>query len=263
MPRQPRPRIGRQIFNVIGRGNRRQNIFEEEADKERFWRSIMTECASEGITVFQLLFMNNHYHLLPETEMEPLSLALHRAETSHAVYMNKKYGRTGHLFGDRFTAFPVEPEGLKPLGRYILLNPVRARLVDSPDQWKWSTHNAYVQPGSDFPSGRAAFLGKFGGDEATAIAAYREYMKPEPRPKADDPGHRVPLAVLAAYIEREGGHRPGFLKERAQRRDVLGLRQRFIVLAESEGYTMRQIAGFLGISIPSAYYARSANRADS
>lgn len=256
MPRQPRLQLKDVDWHIIGRGNRRQDIFEEECDWERFWNSLLAELAAEGVLVIALCLMTNHYHTVLEGEMEAISRAMHRAQTSHAAYMNKKYGRTGHLFEDRFKSYPCDPElGLKPLVRYVHRNPVRAGLVREPEQWRWSTHNEYLAPDSAAPSGRGLLLGRFGTDERRAREAYREDMKASPRPTAARRGDKVPLAVLAAHFEREGGHRPGLIKERSKRRDLLGLRQRFIAAAQEEGYSVGQIAAFLCVS-PSAIFYR-------
>lgn len=127
-------------------------------------------------------------------------------------------------------------------------------MVEKPEQYKWSTHSDYLKLGSQTPPGRLELLGRFSNDESAAIAAYQEYMKPAPRPKAA-PGQRIPLGVLAGYIERECGHKPGFLKERAQRRDVIGIRKKFADLAKAEGYEVEAVAAFLGISVSAVYYS--------
>lgn len=253
------PRIARHLppwatLHVISRGNRRQNIFEEAPNWHRFLTSMLTETTSAGIVVIAYCLMPNHFHLLIQASLAALSAAMHQILTSHATYMNKKYGRVGHLFGDRFKAYPCDPElSLKPLARYITLNPVRGGLVQSPEQWAWSSHRDYLDFNSKSPSGRKILMDRFGDDEASAQMAYQAYMTPGIKPKAPRPGERVPLSVLAAYIEREGGHIPGILKERSRRRDILGTRMKFIELSLAEGYSIEQIAAFLCIS-PSGIY---------
>ncbi|TPW20743.1 MAG: putative transposase [Elusimicrobia bacterium] len=258
------PRIARNLpswatLHVISRGNRRQNIFEEVPDWGRFLKSLLTETTSAGIVVIAYCLMPNHFHLLIQASLTVLSSTMHQILTSHAAYMNKKYGRVGHLFGDRFKAYLCDPElGLKPLARYIHLNPVRGGLVQSAEQWAWSSHRDYLDLNSKSPSGRNLLMDRFGGDEATAQIAYQAYMAPGIKPRAPRPGEKVPLGVLAAYVEREGGHKPGILKERSRRRDILGTRMKFIELAIAEGYSVPEIAAFLCLPPSSIYSNRGA-----
>ncbi len=148
MARQPRSHLQNVDWHVIARGNRRQNIFEEEADWSRFRTSLLEELSIESAIVIALCLMTNHFHLLTPTDIEIVSRVLHRVLSSHATYMNKKYGRTGHLFEDRFKSYPCDPEfGRKPLVRYIHNNPVRAGLVRTPEEWAWSTHREYLTIG--------------------------------------------------------------------------------------------------------------------
>lgn len=257
MPRQPRSRLGQTYWHVISRGNRRQDIFEEESDWGRFKASILDELSTEGAILIALCLMTNHFHLVTPTDIGLVSRALHRVLTSHATYMNKKYGRTGHLFGDRFKSYPCDPElGLKPLVRYVHLNPVRAGLVRTPEEWAWSSHRDYLTLGSANPSGRTLLLDRFGQDESSSLKAYQAYMAPSQQPRSDKPGNRVSLAMLAAHFEREGGHRPGLLKERSQRHDLFKTLKRFIDAAIAEGYSAKEIADYLCVSPATVYHRR-------
>lgn len=258
------PRIARNLppwatLHVISRGNRRQNIFEETPDWQRFLDSLLTEATTAGIIVIAYCLMPNHFHLLIQASISALSDAMHRILTAHATFYNTKYGRVGHLFGDRFKAYSCDPElGLKPLARYIHLNPVRGGLVQSPEQWAWSSHRDYMDLNSKAPSGRKILMERFGSDESSALTAYRIYMAPGVKPRPPRPGEKLPLGVLASFIEREGGHKPGILKERSRRRDILGTRLKFIELAIAEGYSVIEIAAFLCLP-PSSIYSNKAS----
>lgn len=256
MPRQPRPHLTGAYWHVIARGNRRQNIFEEPADWERFHDALVEELSTESAIIIALCLLTNHFHLVSPSDIDRLSRALHRLLTSHAAYMNKKYGRTGHLFEDRFKSYPCDPEfGLKPLVRYVHYNPVRAGLVQSPEEWRWSTHREYLDTAQPSPTGRTLLFDRFGSNPAEALRNYRAYMAPIVRPNAARKGERVPLGVIAAYVERDRGHRPGILKERSQRRDLLGTRKRFVDLALAEGHSVGDIAAFLCITGAAVYHS--------
>lgn len=254
MPRQPRILPPWGPIHVVSRGNRRQDIFEAPSDYARFLKSIVEETLIEGIIVLGFCLMPNHYHLIVEASAALLSKAMHRILTSQATFMNKKYGRTGHLFGDRFHAFQCDPEfGLKPLLRYVQRNPIRGGLVSRIEDWKWSSHRDYLNPASDVPSGKAEVLKRFGATNEEALAAYTTYMQPDPEYLRVKSGGRCSLAGLASIVERELGHYPGFLKERSHRRDLTGARRKFINLAFGCGHQGKAIAEFLCIDEDSVY----------
>ncbi|TBR23883.1 transposase, partial [bacterium] len=150
MGRPPRLQEPGQIFHVIVRGNRRQNIFEEEADWDRFQTALLRLAAESDFELLGFTLMGNHAHLLIRCGGTPLGKLLQGLLSSHALYLNKKYGRSGHLYQGRYTSEPCPNDSvLKHQLRYIHWNPVRAGLVRSPDEWKWSSHHAYC--GQEMP----------------------------------------------------------------------------------------------------------------
>jgi putative transposase len=87
----------------------------------------------------------NHYHLLLETPRGNLSHILQYLNGSYTTYFNVKRKRSGHLFHGRFTAILVEAEAYAiELSRYIHRNPVRARLVERPEEYEWSSYRYYL-----------------------------------------------------------------------------------------------------------------------
>jgi len=87
--------------------------------------------------------MDTHYHLLLETPEPNLSCGMRRLNGSYSQWFNHHYRRHGHLLQGRYKAFVVEKESyLLELCRYIVLNPVRARMVQTAVQWRWSSYRA-------------------------------------------------------------------------------------------------------------------------
>jgi putative transposase len=83
--------------------------------------------------------MPNHYHLIVECPRDLLSRALHRLNGKYASQFNLKYGRSGHLWGDRFALWLIRDERhLRAACAYVLANPVRAGLCERPSDWPWS-----------------------------------------------------------------------------------------------------------------------------
>jgi len=132
-------------YHVINRGNAGENIFHTIRDREKFLEYLETAVERFSIVIHTYCLMTSHYHLLIETTQANLSLAMQWLNVSYAAYYNKKRQRSGHLFQGRFKSVLVEAdEYLKPLSRYIHLNPVRAGMVNSPDEFLWSSYPAFT-----------------------------------------------------------------------------------------------------------------------
>jgi len=122
--------------------------------------------------------MSNHYHLLIETLDGNLSTGMGQLNGVYTQKFNKRHGRVGHIFQGRFKAILVQKESyLLELCRYVVLNPVRAKLVSYPEEWKWSSYLATIgivkKPkflSSDW------ILTQFGHDLVSARRGYREFV---------------------------------------------------------------------------------------
>jgi DNA-binding transcriptional ArsR family regulator len=123
--------------------------------------------------------MDNHYHLIIETPKPSLSIGMRQLNGVYTQAFNRKHRRVGHLFQGRFKAILVEKETyLLELCRYVVLNPVRAKVVRHPRQWRWSSYGATAGEGSvpDFLSVEW-ILGQFGDRKGRAQERYRGYVE--------------------------------------------------------------------------------------
>lgn len=133
------------LYHVTSRGDRREDIFEDDEDRVRF-----LEVLGEVVTRFRWLchaycLMTNHYHLLVETPEANLSRGMRHLNGVYTQASNRRHGRSGHVFQGRFKAILVERESyLLELARYVVLNPVRAGMVQQPGEWEWSSYRATV-----------------------------------------------------------------------------------------------------------------------
>ena len=85
--------------------------------------------------------MDNHYHLVIETPDGNLSKGMRQLNGVYTQLFNKRNQRVGHVFQGRYKAIVIEKEGyLLQVSRYVVLNPVRAKIVESPAEWKWSSY---------------------------------------------------------------------------------------------------------------------------
>jgi putative transposase len=133
------------FYHVTSRGNEKRNIFLSVQDRKRFLDYIESANEKYGAIIHCYCMMSNHYHLLLETPHGNLSSIIHHINSSYTTYFNIKRSRSGHLFQGRFKAILVDKEAyLVELSRYIHMNPVRARLVENPWDYKWSSCSAYT-----------------------------------------------------------------------------------------------------------------------
>jgi len=153
MSRQPRMKSESGLYHIIFRGINKQNIFEEENDYQKFKALLSTIKQELGFKLYAYIFMSNHVHLLfQEKEAGDSTTAMHKLLTIYAGWYNKKYSRSGSLFGNRFASKPVEEEKyLFSLVRYIHQNPIRAGVVSKLNDFKWSSYHDYNN-GAKYPT---------------------------------------------------------------------------------------------------------------
>lgn len=145
IPRIARKRSENGLFHIIQRGINRQTIFEEEEDKCRLLKILCYYMQISNFKLYGFCFMDNHVHLLIKEETEPISKIVKRISSSYVLWYNRKYGRCGHLFQERFKSEAIlsERQFLITL-RYIHNNPVKAGLVDRVREYRWSSYNEYM-----------------------------------------------------------------------------------------------------------------------
>ena len=113
------------VYHVTARGNNRNAIFADDADRERFLLDLEESVQRFDIRLYLFCLMTNHVHLVLETPRGNLSSFMHRVQTAYTVYFNRRHHQSGHLMQGRFGAAAVdEDEYILKLSRYVHLNPV-------------------------------------------------------------------------------------------------------------------------------------------
>ncbi|MBI2485313.1 transposase [Candidatus Uhrbacteria bacterium] len=131
------------LYHVISRGNSRLPIFLGSRDRKDFLRVLADTVSSYKWSCHAYCLLDNHYHLLVETGEANLARGMKQLNGVYSQHFNKAHGRNGHVFEGRYKAFVIEKEPyLLEVARYIVLNPVRARVVKYPQQWRWSSYGA-------------------------------------------------------------------------------------------------------------------------
>ncbi len=171
------------------RGNERRNIFHDEEDKLRFIETIEEKRQEARFSLHAFCLMDNHIHLMLSEGTEDVAKVMKRITVSYVHYFNKKYKRVGHLFQDRFRSEIVEDDAyVLALARYIHQNPVKAGMVKTTGEYKWSSYSSYLNMNDYFSRivDIELILGIFSRDEVKAKKQYVRYMNEEAHEKFID-----------------------------------------------------------------------------
>lgn len=146
MARRPRLFAPGLLYHVIVRGNQRQKTFLNHQDYQAYLDRLAKYRRKYNFPVYAYCLMPNHVHLLVESSDHPLGKFMQGLQQSYSQYFNLRHRKVGHVFQGRYKAIICErDEYLLELIRYIHLNPVRARIVKRPEQYRYSGHRVYLK----------------------------------------------------------------------------------------------------------------------
>ena len=136
--------------HVTQRGNGRAQTFFSDEDYALYRDLLARSCRAAKVAVWGWVLMPNHVHLIlvPE-DPDGLRRALAPVHRRYAGHVHERERRTGHFWQGRFGAAVMDEAHLAAALRYIALNPVRARLVDRPEAWRWSSVHACLSGQAD------------------------------------------------------------------------------------------------------------------
>ncbi|ABQ25156.1 transposase [Geotalea uraniireducens] len=145
MARKPRIHTPGAIYHVIVRGNARQDIFSDDKDRYRFYEILQKSCERFQHRIHAFCLMTNHVHLEIQVSDIPLSRIMQNVSLRYTQWFNWRHKKSGHVFQGRYKAVMVDADAyLLELASYIHLNPVRARIAGQPENYRWSSHQAYL-----------------------------------------------------------------------------------------------------------------------
>lgn len=241
MPRYAREYSATGIYHVMFRGNGKQDIFEDDADRLAFISRLETRVSDYLISVLAWCLMDNHVHLLIHDEKGILSVAMQSLATSYALYFNAKCGRRGHLFENRFESVPVRDERqLLCAVRYIHNNPVE--LGTSPAGYRWSSYREYL--GTPGLADTSLVHGILGG--ADGFLALMGTDAPGPYDPFDEAGSSDDFAI--EQIRLLIGLRPNTLAALPKPQ-----RDRALIAIRNLGMRYKQISRLTGIGESTIY----------
>jgi putative transposase len=153
MARKLRVQYPGAIYHVMNRGDRREPIFKDDADRKLFLQTLGEACQKTGWLIHAWCLMPNHFHLVIETPQPNLVAGMKWLLGTYTGRFNRRHKLFGHLFSGRYKALFVDGSGngyLKTVCDYVHLNPARAKLLLRPEQklssFPWSSLRFYLQP---------------------------------------------------------------------------------------------------------------------
>ena len=257
MPRRPREKSETGIYHVIVRGINRQDIFSDDNDYQRYLETLDRTKNISGYGIYAYCLMNNHVHLLVKETKEDIGQVMKRIVTSYAHWYNSKHDRSGHVFQGRYKSECVEDDAyLMTVIRYIHNNPVKAGIVQKPDQYQWSSYKTYCTGKKDLygliePS---IVLKLFSEDKEAAIKQFRQFSleKSDDTCLEDETPIRISDKQMTAKIKEilKGNDISDLQQMERVKRDAVLHRAKKI-----KGTSIRQIARITGIGYNIIYRA--------
>ncbi len=259
------------VYHVTSRGNARADIFDVDSDREIFLKILGQVVRRFNWLCHAYCLMDNHYHLLIETPEVNLSAGMRQLNGVYTQAFNRAHGRDGHVFKGRFKAVLVEKENhLLELCRYVVLNPVRAAMVERPEQYPWSSYlPALGKAASPAFLTTEWILGNFSASLAEARRRYRQFVQ-EGLDAAESPWEKLSGQILLgseAFVQQAkellGGREdipeiprtqrhvgrpsldelfpPGTAARKQERNSLIHLAH------GTHGYTLKEISEILGV----------------
>jgi len=166
------------IYHITSKGDRKEDIFNDDHDRAMFLEILEWTIERSHWLCHAYCLMNNHYHLLIETPEANLSYGMRQLNGVYTQRYNKMHDTVGHLFQGRFKSILVEKESyLLELCRYLVLNPVRAKMVKRPWEYQWSSYlgtSGRVSPYKFLTTDW--ILSQFGSSRKTAQKDYEAFI---------------------------------------------------------------------------------------
>lgn len=271
MPRMPRRDAPGAHHHVTLRGVARCDIFVDDTDRRFLLDRIEVVSAECSLALLALAFMSNHVHLVTRTGPVPLARFMARIETAYAMHFNRRHGRVGHLFQNRYNATPIKDDAhLRNSIRYVHVNPLEAGVVgdlEELERYLWCGHGILMGNRTSALLDVRSALAPFADSVPEARVALGEFMRDWKRARECEPeDEAAPLRIpqLEAELERvcaEFGIAPALVTGGSRRRTACNAREVIARRAHLLGLRASEVALRLGVA--HASILRAAKRARS
>lgn len=163
------------IYHLMSRGVRRKDIFADTMDRQVYLEILKTSLKKYGCILHAYCLMTNHIHLLLETGSIETGKVMKYISGCYAMYYNSKYKYRGHLFESRYKSCLVKEDGyFLQTSRYIHLNPVKAGIIEYPENYQWSSYRTMIGLADDRITEKMKTLSYFPGN---SVLRYRNFIE--------------------------------------------------------------------------------------
>lgn len=180
MPRIARIAPKEYVYHLLTRGNNRQDVFKEKEDYEKYLEILQKYKEKYKFKLYHYVLMTNHIHLVIEPTEKGGALAeiMKGINLSYAQSYKGKYKHIGHFWQDRYKSIIVSKDNyLLACGSYVELNPVRAKMVEDPKEYKWSSYNTYAYGKKDLLVDEHPIYQNLSEEEKERRKKYREFVR--------------------------------------------------------------------------------------
>jgi len=180
MPRTARVAPKDHAYHLLTRGNNRQDVFEDEEDFRKYIDLLLRYKEKYHFKLYHYVMMTNHVHLViePSEGGGDLSEIMKGINLTYALYYKRKYNHTGHFWQDRYKSIIISnDEYLLACGSYVELNPVRAKMVEDPKDYRWSSYQTYAYGKRDVLVDEHPIYLQLSEDEVERRTKYRQFVR--------------------------------------------------------------------------------------
>ncbi|MCF8011944.1 MAG: transposase [Clostridiales bacterium] len=258
------------IYHVIQRGNNREYIFKYDGEKRYFLKKLIDYKIDMNFRLFGFVIMGNHYHLVLQTTGIPLQKIMHCINNSYSKFYNVVKERTGHVFGGRYKAIPVQDDRyILTLLRYVHQNPIRAGICEHVWEYPWSSDVFYRQKRDSFIDS-SFILDILSNNRDEAVKEYKDFVQVEETndyssasviggrdfassvsaAEYTGPRKRLDKILLETGISIDDIE---LIKSGSRKRYLAEYKALYVREALKQNYTLKQIAQHIGLSQSAVY----------
>ncbi len=232
-------------YHIINRGVEQRKIYKDSKDFEMFLELLCSGCQVYNVQLHAYALMDNHYHLLVETKAENLSKFMKHINGSYAIYFNKKYARSGHLWQGRFKSWYVTDDAyLYALINYIEYNPVQVKMIRKLGRYKYSSYSSFIEKVEPIRCLRGSFVFEEFKNKKEREEFLQTMANESILAEIKKASNLVVTSVKDKQLDRKR------LKNMFRKIKDSSERDQKIYQAHSEGYSQHAIAESIGLSQP-------------
>lgn len=192
--------------HITQRGNRREPVFFEDGDYALYLDLLAEAARRSGVAIWAYCLMPNHVHIVAvPSDEDGLRRTFRYVHRHYTGYINARMRVTGHLWQGRFSSVAMDEAHLVSALRYVALNPVRARLVERAEDWRWSSVRAHIAGESSVYVNVAPALERVGDFSVFLGEAFDEAMTYAALRKAESIGRPVGSKAWITDMEARTG----------------------------------------------------------